>query len=604
MAPPRRIVAIVLPKLACEIAKSRANVKGPLAILFDPSAAGPARDRSPSAGQIALPGFEPAPRPAVKESAVIGAVCDEARRYGVRPGQRVAEATALVARLHVLSVTFAEIDHALGRVAEVAMAFGMTAAIQLSASGAGRGGKSAPSSAQPSPRERGLAGEDRSVTGDGPFDTVWLDITGAAHLHGGEEALLDALGERVSALGHTVHLAIADGPRIAQALARWGVSERGPLIAAEGRGAEALAPLPIRAMPLPADRIAFLLRVGVLTVGDLVKLPRAEVTARLGARGGTALAVASGFDPAPLVPFAPPPVMEEEISFDDGVMSVEPLLFVLRGATSRIEARLEARGEACTRLDIELPYDASIARRALAERGEPATDDALRERFHVDLPAPLSSAADLFRVVRTRLERTNLLAPVLGVRVSISEIARARRAQLDFARDTHADPNSLPALLAELSAEIGAERVGVLAVRDAIRPEDRSCIEPVRDIEGGSSVVDLSPSPSRDPLSPARLLRTPISLGRAGSAVIAVTGQLYVVERRRFLARLDDVHWWTDTPCSRDYFRATLSSGAVPKGVGAPSIGTGGAAPRSVVSDALLFIDPRTEEAFLQGWFE
>lgn len=592
--PPRRIAAIVLPKLACEIAKSRAPVTGPLAILLEPAA----RDAASPRGQVTLPGFEPAPRPAVKESAVIGAVCDEARRYGVRPGQRVAEATALVARLNVLPVTFAEIDQALGRVAEVAMAFGTTSAIQLRAS---RGAQPGPAPAQ---RPGAPASEERSPTGDGPFDTVWLDVTGAAHLFGGEDALLDALGERVTALGHTVHLAIADGPRIAQALARWGVSEKGHLIAVEGRGGDALAPLPIRALPLPPDRIAFLLRVGVLTIGDLVKLPKAEATSRLGPRGAMALAVATGFDPAPLVPFAPPPVLEEDMTFDDPVESVEPLLFVLRGTMSRLSARLEARGEACTRLDVELPYDASIARRALADRGQPATEEAMRERFHVDLPAPIASSADLFRVVRTRLERTSLLAPVTGVRVSISEIARARKAQLDFARDTHADPNSLPALLAEIAADIGPERVGVLSLRDAIRPEARAELVPVKDVD--ADVTEAEPPAERDPMCPARMLRTPISLGRAGSSVIAVTGQLYVVERRRFIARLDDVEWWTDSPCSRNYFRATLSSGTVPRS-GQPSAFTpsaGGPQQRSVVADALLFIDPRTEEAFLQGWFE
>lgn len=603
--PPRRIVAIVLPKLACEIAQSRAEVKGPIAILFDPIGA-PSRERSHH--QMAL--FEPefASRPVVKESAIIGAVSDEARRYGVRPGQRVSEATALVARLNVLTVTFAEIDRALGRVAEVSMAFGTTAAIQLSKGGIARGGKAVPSSADAPARDlsRALMLEERSPTGDGPFDTVWIDITGAAHLHGGEESLLDALGERVSALGHTVHLAIADGPRIAQSLARWGVSEKGHLIAAEGRGAQALAPLPIRAMPLPPDRIAFLLRVGVLTIGDLVKLPKAEVNARLGTRGSTALAVASGIDPTPLVPFAPPPVLEEEVLFEDGVHTVEPLLFVLRGASARLSARLEARGEACTRLDVELPYDASIARRTLAERGEPITPENLREHFHVDLPAPLYSAADLFRVVRTRLERTSLIAPVCAIKISISEIARARKTQLDFARDAHADPNSLPALLAELSAEIGPECVGTLARCDSLRPEGKSALIPVKNVDSPAGEMRAV---ARDPLCPSRLLHTPISLGRAGSAVVAVTGQLYVIERRRFLARLDDVEWWSDKPCSRDYFRATLSSGTVPQGVRSSPFsqngsGNSGTPPRSVVSDALIFIDPRTEETFLQGWFE
>ena len=117
---PRRIVAIVLPKLACEIAKSRTEVKGPLAIIIEPTFARSASDSSSGSGsrpQATLPGFEEEPRPQPtfsKESAIIGAVCDEARRYGVRPGQRVAEATALVARLTVLTVTFAEIDRALG----------------------------------------------------------------------------------------------------------------------------------------------------------------------------------------------------------------------------------------------------------------------------------------------------------------------------------------------------------------------------------------------------------------------------------------------------------------------------------------------------------
>ncbi len=612
----RRIVAIVLPKLACEIAKSRAEVKGPLAVIIEPV-------DSQSASQSLLPGFEGNFAPSrPKENAVIGAACEEARRYGVRAGQKVAEATALVARLNVLSVTFAEIDQALGRVAEVAMGFGTTAAIQLSVASQRSG---PPSSQKPATMEvrgygfspqgraplsavRGGAQNsfDRSASGDGPFDTVWLDITGAAHLRGGEEGLLDALGEQVSGLGHNVHLAIADGPRIAQSLARWGVSDRGHLIAPANNGALAMASLPVRALPLPPDRIAFLLRVGVLTVGDLVKLPKAEALSRLGPRGAEALAVASGFDPAPLVPFALPPVLEEEVSFDEGVESVEPRLFVMRGVTSRLSARLLARGEACTRLDVEFVYDASMARRALAERGQVSNDErAPRERFHVDLPAPLHSATDFFRVLRTRLERTTLIAPVMNMRIAISEIARARRAQLDFARDTQADPNSLPAFLAELSAEIGPERVGTFVLCDAIRPEARARLMPVKDVESKSAPMNAAFNDEKNQICPARLLKNPISLGRAGSSVVAVTGQLYVVERRRFIGRLDDVEWWTEKPCSRDYFRTTLSSGATYAKV-RPEVATGGTGTqnRSITADALIYIDPRTEEAFLQGWFE
>ena len=58
----------------------------------------------------------------------------------MRPGQKVTEATALVARLTVLHVSFTEIDRALGRVAEVAMGFGITVSMQLSVSTSARGG--------------------------------------------------------------------------------------------------------------------------------------------------------------------------------------------------------------------------------------------------------------------------------------------------------------------------------------------------------------------------------------------------------------------------------------------------------------------------------
>lgn len=263
----RRIVAIVLPRLACEIVKSRTTVDGPFAVLID-----------------AMP-----PRPKLENiNAIIGAACTDAWLYGVRAGQKIAVARALVPELTVLHVTFAEVEGALGHVATAVASFGITAIRLRSGAGLAR-----------------YAIEVRSPSGDGPYDTAWVDITFSAHLKGGEEALLNELGERVAALGHVVHLAIANGPRIAQGLARWRAAPNAHVIAEKGLGGVALAPLPVGALPLPAERIAFLLRVGVLTVGDLARLPRAEALSRLGWCGAEALAVAVGVDPAVLVSALP-----------------------------------------------------------------------------------------------------------------------------------------------------------------------------------------------------------------------------------------------------------------------------------------------------------
>src|SRR5262249_42093152 len=152
----------------------------------------------------------------------------------------------------------------LGRVAEIVLAFGTTAAIALDD--------------EPS------------------LDTVWLDVTGAAHLTGGEEALLELLAEPIAALGHRVRLAVADGPRLAPAAARWAAPGKALQIVPVGHGRRAMEPLPIRALPIDGDIATFLVRVGVMTVGDLVALPREAAHARLGRRATVALDLALGRD--------------------------------------------------------------------------------------------------------------------------------------------------------------------------------------------------------------------------------------------------------------------------------------------------------------------
>ncbi|WP_437591915.1 DinB/UmuC family translesion DNA polymerase [Sorangium sp. So ce1000] len=619
----RRIVAIVLPQLACELVKQRGPVspsgKAPLAVIL-----GGEEER----------GAALAPRPEREPqapAAVIDVVDDEARRYGVRPGQKVVEAAALVAHLAIHRVTFAEIDAALGRVAEVALGLGATAAIQLGEQGASRVGAARSGAPRASRAPERTASEARSPWGDGPYDTVWLDITGASHLVGGEEALLGELGERVAALGHRARLAIADGPRLAQALARFGAHAEGgggaeAPIAPPGKGAQAIGPLPVQALPVEREVASFLVRLGVLRVEDLARLPRAEVAARLGPRTAEVMELLAGRDPVPLLPFEVPRLIEEEVLFDEPVESAESLLFVLRGMTSRIASRLAARGEACGRLNVAIAYDRSIARLRLGDREDDGASAALLGdeergpslRFHVDMPVPLSDAGDLLRPLKAKLERIELAAPAVGVHVIASRITRARRVQLDLSRDRSVDPDSLPALLAELSAEIGAERVGILEVADAHRPEARSRLVPA----SGEAAAARAPAAGRaraaaeqaggadaPALEPARLLAQPIPLGRVGrGAIVAVDRHLYAIERLSFVMRIDAVEWWTPTPASRDYARAWLVSGS-PSGRAAPARLGELRPPRDGASasscgEAWIYVDRSTGEAFLQGWCE
>src|SRR5688572_27622545 len=96
-------------------------------------------------------------------------------------------------------------------------------------------------------------------------DGLFIDITGAAHLFGGEAALLADLDRRLSAFGLAPRLAIAGTPGAAWALARFGnIRGRtpGPILAS-GMEAEALRPLPLAALRLPEATLSLLRRLGL-----------------------------------------------------------------------------------------------------------------------------------------------------------------------------------------------------------------------------------------------------------------------------------------------------------------------------------------------------
>jgi protein ImuB len=577
--PPRRIAAVVLPLLASEVARASGSAPAdrPLAVLID------AAPRDEAEAEAA--------------ARTIDAVDEAAHALGVRPGQRVSEASALTAGLVVARVAARAIEAALAGVADVATGLGPTVSI-------------------------------------GAPDTVWVDVTGVAHLWGTEEALLRALEERVRGLGHRARGAIGDGPRIARALARFAAHAGAPRIHAPGRGGEALARLPVRSLfrleregGSADDVVARLARLGVRRVADLVRLPAGAAAARLGPTAQEVLALATGNDPEPLVPHAPPPRIEEEVSLDDGVESAPALVFVARGLVSRGAARLAARGEAACRIDVELLLDRSIAALRIAPVG-PANDapptaapraplaSSSDLALAIDLPAPLAHEPDLLRAVKAKIEALTLPAPVVAVRLALSRITAAPEVQIGMGPPGGGGravaPAALAALLSELSAEIGAERLGVLAVRDDHRPEARTALEPpqlddappprVRRAAarrapngppGGRASdfdLDLLPSPTRV------LGRAPVVSisGRVGRGTrLRLGARAFVVEDVVFDRRVDGARWWTDAPAARDYMRVWLRSDAPPPG-----------RPAGACVEAWIYVDRATGAAVLQGLWE
>lgn len=94
-------------------------------------------------------------------------------------------------------------------------------------------------------------------------DGITLDITGAAHLFGGEARMLRDMGARFKMQGLESCLAVAPTRGAAQMLARY---SPGTICGPEDSEV-ALAPLPVAALRIGEDTVRLLQRLGLKTIG-------------------------------------------------------------------------------------------------------------------------------------------------------------------------------------------------------------------------------------------------------------------------------------------------------------------------------------------------
>ena len=136
-----------------------------------------------------------------------------------------------------------------------------------------------------------------------PPHGLFLDITGCAHLFGGEAAMMQLVCGVLTAQGFTVSAAIAGTAVCARTLTRY-VHGR---IVRDGEEADVVRPLPLSALGADIAVVAGLRRAGLKTIGDVADRTRHEITARFGAGFTALLEQALGQSDAPISPRKPPP---------------------------------------------------------------------------------------------------------------------------------------------------------------------------------------------------------------------------------------------------------------------------------------------------------
>ena len=231
---------------------------------------------------------------------------------------------------------------------------------------------------------------------------------------------------------------------------------------ARGENAKAIGSLPIAALPLAPEDARWLAKVGVRTVATLRELPKEGLAERLGARAREILSLADGDDRAPITAYVPPEIPEEEATLEYGIEGTQALTFVAKTLTDRLAARLQGRAVAAAQVELELKLDRAVL------AANDAGNDVLT--VNLDLPAPLSNAADLLAALRPKIERIMLAAPVLSAKLRAPNLVQQRAAALSLFEPQPRAERALPRLVAELVSDLGKGAVAMLTVGDSWGP--------------------------------------------------------------------------------------------------------------------------------------
>ena len=292
---------------------------------------------------------------------LLWAVNREAGAQGLRPGMRLADARALLAGLATARADPATDRRGLERLALWCNRFTPWCAVD--------------------------SGDDSD--GDSGDGGLLLDITGCAHLFGGEAALMNEIAARLAGLGVENRLGLADTPGAAWALARFGTADT--RIAAPGEARTAIASLPVEALRLAAEDARLLRRLGLVTVGAADGLPRASLARRFPSRerGSAVLARldrALGRLAEPIVPMVPPPACLERLALPEPLIDRAGLDAMLAQLMPELTASLERDGLGARRLALWCyRVDGGVVRRAVATARATRDGDHLLRLFQETL---------------------------------------------------------------------------------------------------------------------------------------------------------------------------------------------------------------------------
>jgi protein ImuB len=380
---------------------------------------------------------------------------------------------------------------------------------------------------------------------------LFLDISGCAHLFGGEAAMMNLVCGVLAVQGFTVSSAIAGTAVCARTLTRHAHGR----IVRDGEEREAVRPLPISALGADMAVVTGLRRAGLKTIGEVADRGRHEITARFGARFTALLEQALGQSDAPISPRKPLPDYIVERRFAEPVTTEAVISATLSGLAGTLVGAMAKQGKGARQLEARFFRTDGVVRTIMVDTGQPVTRGEMIDRLFRERLEALSDPLDPgfgFDLIRLAASRTEVVV----------------QEQRDLDAHVH-DQDEVSALIDRIAARIGGKRVVVHLPQDTHIPECAVWAAPAQHHLAEAAQANW---PARiagePPLRPLRLFERPEQIKviaevpdgpparfvwrRATHAVVRVEGPERVA-----------MEWWRagNAVLTRDYFRVEDEEG-------------------------------------------
>lgn len=310
-----------------------------------------------------------------------------------------------------------------------------------------------------------------------PPDGIVIDSSGADHLHGGEQAMLVSMIDRLTASGIVAWGAIADSWGAAHALARY--AERPILVVPVGSSSEAIAALPVAALRLPADVVSSLRVLGFDHIRDLLAQPRSPLTLRFGPQLGRTIDQALGAASEPIEPIRPADLIEVRRAFPEPIAASETIARYIGKLVVQLAKILAAKGLGARRLDL-------ICYRV--------DDRAQAVRVGTAMPV-----RDVKRLTRLLTDRIETIEPGFGIEIltlaaTVAEPILDKQTVTTLLDDAAPDVSDL---IDTLTSRVGEQRLYRVAPVASDVPERSARRIPPMAPDAGMSWPDHWPRPPR-----------------------------------------------------------------------------------------------------------